>query len=80
MLFGKSGYSHEFSSEPPRLLFEEPYALDRFSTGNPNYDVAADGRFLMVRTEGPAGDDGPLSQVTVVLNWTQELLERVPVD
>ena len=60
-------------------MFEEPYELDRFSTGNSNYDVAADGRFLMVRTEGPAGDDGPLSQVTVVLNWTTELVARVPL-
>jgi hypothetical protein len=38
-----------------------------------------DGRFLMVK-EGTPADDTASPQITVVLNWTQEPLERVPVD
>ena len=42
----------------------------------PNYDVSADGtEFIMVQRIGAPQAD----QVNVVLNWTQELLERVPV-
>ena len=41
----------------------------------PSYDVARDGRFLMVK---PASQRSPL-RVEVVLNWFEELTERVPV-
>ena len=55
----------------PQALFE-----DRFLRGpsTPSYDVAADGRFLMVE-EDP--DDSV--RVIVVQNWFQELKERVPL-
>ena len=51
--------------------------------GGRTYDIAPDGqRFLMIK-EGVAADpDDPfagLTQIHGVLNWTQELLERVPV-
>ena len=43
--------------------------------GNPNYDVSLDSQqFLMVRGEA---DETP--ELNVVLNWHQELLERVPI-
>ncbi len=44
--------------------------------------ASSDGeRFLLLKTrvDQTAGNEGSLPQITVVLNWTQELLERVPV-
>jgi Tol biopolymer transport system component len=35
----------------PQLLFDEPYHLSPVGRGNPNYDVAPDGRFLMIRSD-----------------------------
>jgi hypothetical protein len=54
-------------------LFEGHFA--HTAVGAPNYDVSLDDqRFLMVeRTE-----DWP-TQVNVVLNWSDELEQRVPV-
>ena len=43
-----------------------------------NYDVAPDGRFLMVKAGDETGE-APPAQITVVLNWHEELLERVPI-
>ena len=57
----------------PRLLFERAFAK-----GGPwrNYDVSLDGRrFLMLK---PTQEDVPLTQLNVVLNWFEELKERVP--
>ena len=43
------------------------------------YDVAPDGRFLMIKIGGPEGaEDRPV--IDFVLNWHTELLERVPVN
>jgi serine/threonine-protein kinase len=56
-----------------RLVFERAFAK-----GGPwrNYDVSLDGRrFLMLK---PTKEDVPLSQLNVVLNWFEELKERVP--
>lgn len=41
-------------------------------TGTVNYDVAPDGRFLMIQGEGAP------TQVNVVLNWFEELKRLVP--
>ncbi len=61
-----------FKAGTPRTLFE-----GRFTPG-PNgvagYDVAADGRFLMVQ---PLHPDPPTNQIQVVLNWVEELRRRV---
>ena len=56
----------------PRLLFEGPY--DREIVGNPNYDVAPDGRFLMIRRDEPTS-----SHFHVALDWAEELGRIVPV-
>ena len=45
----------------PRAL----YGVDQFT---PDYDVAADGRLLAIRRDASAADE-----ITVVLNWTEEL-------
>jgi serine/threonine-protein kinase len=47
---------------PPRQLFERAYAYGAGITIS-NYDVARDGRFLMVR------DDTTVGRLRVVLNW-----------
>ncbi len=58
----------------PRTLFSGPYATSPIGRGNTNYDVAADGRFLMVRDL--VGEDG-VSPIYVVLNFTEELEAKV---
>jgi hypothetical protein len=60
-----------FRAGKPKLLFEKQYAS--------GYDVAADGkRFLMVKSNDarPAVASG---QLNIVVNWSRELQERVPV-
>ena len=60
-----------FRAGKPRMLFEEQaYSY--------TYDVSPDGkRFLMIKSLGSA--QGPSDQVTVVLNWFDELRRRAPV-
>jgi serine/threonine protein kinase/Tol biopolymer transport system component len=61
-----------FSASKPKVLFEGPYMLSPRST--PDYDVSPDGqRFLMLK----ATEQSP-GQITVVLNWTEELKQKVP--
>jgi dipeptidyl aminopeptidase/acylaminoacyl peptidase len=58
-----------FSASNPRELFEKPYAT--YGT-EPDYDVTADGqRFLFSK----AGEGAP-TEISVVLNWTEELKQR----
>ena len=57
-----------FTAGKPRLLFEGQY-LDY-------WDVAPDGqRFLMVQ---PIEPEQHATQINVVLNWFEELKQRVP--
>ena len=66
-----------FSAEAPELLFEQQYfSFQAFRT----YDVAPDGRFLMVK-EGATPEDAsaPTAQLHLVLNWFEELKRLVPV-
>ena len=63
-----------------RFTNESLLAPEGFSvfTGYRDFDVTADGEeFLMVFPTGQ--DDGPRPEVAVVLNWFEELKERVPV-
>ena len=55
------------------VVFEETY----FQRGSRRYDLAPDGRFLMIKESGGATE--ALPQIVVVQNWHQELLERVPI-
>ena len=55
-----------FRASPPRVLFQGRYA--RIGWPQANYDVAADGRFLMIR-----GDEQTLPTLRAVLNWSEEL-------
>ena len=64
--------SPTFNAGEPRLLFE-----GRFLPGDPglpNYDVAPDGRFLMIESTG-----GPTAtKLNVVLNFFEELKRLDP--
>ena len=62
-----------FSAGLPRLLFEGSYQL---GVTLANYDITSDGqRFVMVQQ---GGADSGASQINVVLNWFEELKQRVP--
>ena len=64
-----------FERGRPTLLFDGPYVESNI--GIASYDVTADAeRFLMI-ARGQSG--ATQMQLNVVLNWHQELLERVPV-
>ena len=64
----------EFRTGEPRALFEARY--ERALLGFTNYDVAPDGSFVMVR-----GDrQPPPRRINIVLNWFEELKQKVPVE
>jgi len=63
-----------FTFSPATRLFE-----GRFRRGGqpPSYDVASDGRFLMLKS--PAAQ-AITAHFVVVLNWLEELRARVPAN
>ncbi len=64
-----------FSASAPRQLFEGRYVQGGMNPGWANYDVSADGqRFLLLRSE----QEGGPTQMTVVLNWLDELRWLAP--
>ena len=67
----------ELAPGRPTLLFEGRYQSG-VSAGNPatNYDVAPDGRFVMIRADESSGP----TQINVVLNWFEELKRLVPTN
>ena len=56
---------------PPRLLFEGPYL--QISGMSYDYDVTND-RFLVLRG---IEDKAPVTEIRVVLNWFEEVRERI---
>jgi eukaryotic-like serine/threonine-protein kinase len=63
----KPGAAFDFT--PPRPLFELPFPTASVFP-NLSYDVAADGKFMMVRPAPPPASPTP---ITVVLNWASAL-------
>ena len=63
-----------FDAGAPEVLFERAYALAPVNLFS-NYDVDAQGRFLMIKGK----DQGP-GQINVVLNWFEELKRLVPTN
>ncbi len=61
----------EIEVSPPELLFDGPYTRDL--DGHQRYDVAPDGRFLMV-------ENSEDFRVVVVEGFFEELKRLVPVD
>ena len=67
--------SPSFAAGAPRLLFEGRFLRGGGNPGYAEYDVSPDGqRFLMIRSE----QEGGPTQVTVVLNWLDELRRLAP--
>ncbi len=69
MMAGKTTTEPEFRADPPIELWNRPYFSQEIMA--PNYDVAADGRFLMLEL-ADASTTAP-RRVNVVLNWSREL-------
>ncbi len=72
-----------FTVGVPKLLFRGKYIGAQPDACNP-WDIHADGkRFLMMKEAGIAGDEGTQGmprKITIVLNWFEELKQKVPVD
>jgi eukaryotic-like serine/threonine-protein kinase len=58
------------------VLFELAMLVQAF--GNRPYDIAPDGRFLIIARSQADADGGPASNLIVVQNWDQELKRLVP--
>jgi Tol biopolymer transport system component len=59
-------------------LFKEP---SYFTSDNPirrSYDVATDGRFLMIQPEGGTSHPAESDSIVVIENWIEEVKRRVP--
>ena len=56
-----------FSATTPSLVFDVPPLVSQF-------DVARDGRFLMIQNQG----QGSVALLNVVVNWFEELRRFVP--
>ena len=65
-----------FAPGNPEVLFQDPNFVLEDAGGS--YDVASDGRFLMLR-EGETSGESTRDEIIIVENWHQELLERVPL-
>ena len=65
----------KFTFGVPELVFEGAYLHD-FQFGAPTYDVAPDGRFLMIKPV--TGEESERTDLIVVLNWFEELERLVP--
>jgi hypothetical protein len=59
----------------PQVLFEFPMVA---SLSFRPYDIAPDGRFLIIRSEQPEAGGGTAPNLIVVQNWSEELKRLVP--
>jgi hypothetical protein len=73
-----------FSTETPKILFRGTYVSNDLVGTNYDFatwDVSPDSkRFLMIKEQGTtaSGGGGP-RKINIVLNWLEELKQRVPV-
>jgi Tol biopolymer transport system component len=69
----------EFSFMPPEQLFAGSYLAipNRFAS---SYDVARDGRFLMIEPPGTSVAGAAPASIVVVENWAEELKRLVPTE
>ena len=58
------------------MLFEGPYEPTPITL--PNYDVSHDGQRLLMLKSSESAEAAP-TQINVVLNWFEELKQKVPV-
>jgi eukaryotic-like serine/threonine-protein kinase len=74
MMVVQTTLKSSFSADKPNVLFEGRYVPTLATKAN--YDVTPDGkRFLMVKA---SEQDTSATQINVVLNWFEELKQRVP--
>ena len=64
-----------FTPGTPELVFEGQY----FSGAQRTYDIAPDGRFLMIKEGDAADSTAGESQSVLVENWFEELKARLPL-
>jgi serine/threonine-protein kinase len=71
-----------FSAETPKIIFRGNYVSARAVDRQP-WDISPDGkRFLMVKPPDSAGDTSGIAsprKINILLNWFEELRQRVPV-
>ena len=60
----------------PQVLFE--FAMLPSGGGDRPYDIAPDGRFLIIRSGQAEAGGGTAPNIVVVQNWTEELKRLVP--
>ena len=64
----------------PTKLFDGPYGVEAYHSGR-TYDVSPDGkRFLMIKNDDGIIDPNATTSMVVVLNWLEELKQRVPTN
>ena len=72
-----------FSFETPKVLFQGTYIIPSNAFFS-NWDINPDGkRFLMIKPLTEAGSESTsagFSKIIIILNWFEELKERVPVE
>jgi serine/threonine-protein kinase len=59
-------------------VFREPSYSRSSDLNERAYDVAADGRFLMIQPEGGANSTPQSPSIVVIENWIEEVKRRVP--
>jgi Tol biopolymer transport system component len=69
----------ELEFDPAEQLFAEPFS-NNVSPTTHSYDVAPDGRFLMIQPAGRSVDGQSLPSIVVVQNWLTELERLTPND
>ncbi len=70
-----------FSASKPKTLFRGNYVTGYGE--NPEWDISPDGkRFVMIkqRADDTSTEEESRPRINIVLNWFEELKERVPVD
>jgi eukaryotic-like serine/threonine-protein kinase len=73
MMMVESDTTHGFRSSRPRLLFDGQYGFT-FPMGS--YDIVPDGqRFIVIKIGTP---EPPVTQLHLILNWTDELKRLAP--
>ena len=66
----------ELSASRPTVVFESNFRHRFDEPGYPSYDISPEGRrFLMIN---PRTSDAVPARLNVVLNWMEELKQRVP--
>jgi dipeptidyl aminopeptidase/acylaminoacyl peptidase len=72
-----------FSLETPRMMFRGTYAFFPTIPNVSNWEISPDGkRFLMIKSSASSGSASEAPEprkITIVLNWFEELKQRVRV-